>query len=172
MAPDAKSELSRLAVLHHGPLFGYCRRRLGSESLAEDALQEVFLRAHKYFSTFDQSRDARKWLFGIAHNVCVEVARSHGRLTTSDDLPEPADNATSAALERLAREESIEHVRRELDRLPDRTRRILELRFFGQMTSGDIARLEDMNETAVRVALHRALEGLRSKLARGNEAGS
>jgi len=168
VAADSKAELSRLAVLHHGPLFGYCRRRLGSESLAEDALQEVFLRAHKYFRTYDPTRDARKWLFGIAHNVCVEVARNHGRLTTSDELPDPADNVTSVALERLAREESIEHVRRELDKLPDRTRRILELRFFGQMTSGEIAKLEEMNETAVRVALHRALDGLRTKLSRGN----
>lgn len=168
MAQDARAELTRLAVLHHGPLFGYCRRRLGSESLAEDALQEVFLRAHKYYHTYDPARDARKWLFGIAHNVCVEVARNHGRITVADELPEPADNATSAALERLAREESIEQVRRELDRLPDRTRRILELRFFGQMTSGEIARLEDMNETAVRVALHRALETLRGKLSRGD----
>ncbi len=164
---DAKAELSKLAVLHHGPLFGYCRRRLGSESLAEDALQEVFLRAHKYFASYDRSRDARKWLFGIAHNVCVEVARHHGRLTTSDDLPDPADNITSAALERLARQESIEQVRRELEKLPDRTRRILELRFFGQMSSAEVAKLEGMQETAVRVALHRALEGLRHKLAHG-----
>ncbi|MBE7490227.1 MAG: sigma-70 family RNA polymerase sigma factor [Planctomycetes bacterium] len=170
MAQDARAELTRLAVLHHGPLLGYCRRRLGSESLAEDALQEVFLRAHKYFSTYDPARDARKWLFGIAHNVCVEVARSHGRLHVADELPEPADNATAVALERLAREESLEHVRRELERLPDRTRRILELRFFGQMTSAEIAKLEGMNETAVRVALHRALEGLRSRLNRAGDA--
>lgn len=163
---DSRSELTRMAVLHHGPLFGYCRRRLGSESLAEDALQEVFLRAHKYFATYDPARDARKWLFGIAHNVCVEFARSRGRLTIADDLPEPPDGVTTTALERLAREESLESVRRELDKLPDRTRRILELRFFGQLTSGEIAGLEGMNETAVRVALHRALGGLRAKLTR------
>jgi len=165
---DAKAQLTRMAVLHHGPLFGYCRRRLGSEALAEDALQEVFLRAHKYFDTYDASRDARKWLFGIAHNVCVEIARNRGRLAISDELPEPAEGVSTAALERLAREESLEMIRREIARLPDRTRRILELRFFGQLSSAEIARLEHMNETAVRVALHRALGGLRARLARNS----
>jgi RNA polymerase sigma-70 factor (ECF subfamily) len=155
-----------MAVLHHGPLFGYCRRRLGSEALAEDALQEVFLRAHKYFATYDPTRDARKWLFGIAHNVCVEVARTRGRVTISDDLPEPSEGVSTAALERLAREESLEMIRREIAKLPDRTRRILELRFFGSMSSNEIAALEGMNETAVRVALHRALGGLRARLVR------
>ena len=165
---DRRSELSRLAVLHHGPLFGYCRRRLGNDSEADDALQETFMRAYKYYASFDPSRDVRKWLFGIAHNVCVEIARTRKKHTTVADMPDPADgrSATEVALERLAQEENLELVRRELERLPDRARRILELRFFGQMTSAEIAELEDMKETAVRVTVHRALEGLRAKLAR------
>ena len=165
---DRKQEVSRLAVLHHGPIFGYCRRRLGNESEADDALQETFMRAYKYWHSYDPTRDARKWLFGIAHNVCVEIARSRKKHTTVAELPDPGDerSATEVALERLAAEENLERVRRELDKLPDRARRILELRFFGHMTSAEIAELEGMKETAVRVAVHRALEGLREKLAR------
>jgi RNA polymerase sigma-70 factor (ECF subfamily) len=165
---DRRSLLSKLAVLHHGPLFGYCRRRLGTEAEAEDALQETFMRAYKYFDSYDPSRDARKWLFGIAHNVCVEIARSRNRVAIVENLPDPADynSATEVALERLAHEENLEIVRRELEQLPDRARRILELRFFGQFGSREIAKLEGMKEPAVRVALHRALEGLRAKLAR------
>lgn len=165
---DRRGEVSRLAVLHHGPLFGYCRRRLGNDSEADDALQETFMRAYKYFDSYDPSRDARKWLFGIAHNVCVEIARSRKKHTTVADMPDPEGgrSATEVALERLAHEENLELVRRELDRMPDRARRILELRFFGQLTSAEIAELENMKETAVRVTVHRALEGLRAKLAR------
>ncbi|MCB9896311.1 MAG: RNA polymerase sigma factor [Planctomycetes bacterium] len=168
MADDRRSELSRLAVLHHGPLFGYCRRRLGNDSEADDALQETFMRAYKYYGSFDPSRDARKWLFGIAHNVCVEIARTRKKHTTVADMPDPEGgrSATEVALERLAHEENLELVRRELEKLPDRARRILELRFFGQLTSAEIAELEDMKETAVRVTVHRALEGLRAKLAK------
>lgn len=165
---DKRKEVSRLAVLHHGPIFGYCRRRLGNDSEADDALQETFMRAFKYWHSYDPTRDARKWLFGIAHNVCVEVARTRKRHMTVSELPDPGDDrsATEVALERLAAEEDLERVRRELDKLPDRARRILELRFFGHMNSAEIAGLEGMKETAVRVALHRALEGLREKLAR------
>jgi len=165
---DAGEALSRLAVLHHGALYGYCRRRLGRDADANDALQETFLRAHKYWGSLDQSRDARKWLFGIAHNVCVEVARSRARHVTLEELPEggEAPSATSEALERIAHEERMVHIRRELERMPDKARRILELRFFGQMDSKDIAALEGMTETSVRVTVHRALESLREKLGR------
>jgi RNA polymerase sigma-70 factor (ECF subfamily) len=165
---DKRSELSRLAVQHHGPLFGYCRRRLGTDSEADDALQETFMRAFKYFDSYDPSRDARKWLFGIAHNVCVEIARSRAKHTTVADMPDPEGgrSATEVALERLAHEENLQLVRRELEKMPDRARRILELRFFGQLSSAEIAELENMNETAVRVSVHRALEGLRAKLNR------
>lgn len=170
MSGQAGDELSKLAVLHHGALFGYCRRRLGREAEAEDALQETFLRAHKYWHSLDQTRDARKWLFGIAHNVCVEIARSRARNVTLDEVPEigEADSATSEALSRIAQQEKMAAIRRELERMPDKARRILELRFFGQMDSKDIAQLEDMNETAVRVTVHRALETLREKLGKTN----
>jgi len=163
--------LARLAVLHHGALFGYCRRRLGRDSDADDALQETFLRAHKYWGSLDQSRDPRKWLFGIAHNVCVEIARGRARHVTMDELPDvgEAGNSTNEALERIAHEEKMVAIRRELERMPDKARRILELRFFGQMDSKDIAALEGMNETAVRVSVHRALETLREKLGKRAE---
>ncbi len=168
VAPDERrNAVSRLAVLHHGALFGYCRRRLGADAEAEDALQETFLRAYKYYGSLDPSRDARKWLFGIAHNVCVEVARARGRSRTVEEFPDlpGTDSVTGAALEKAARQEHMEQVKRELERMTDKARRILELRFFGQMDAAEIAGLEGMSETAVRVAVHRALETLREKLA-------
>lgn len=166
---DIRAELSRLAVLHHGPLFGYCKRRLGTDSEADDALQETFLRAFKYWGSFDPSRDARKWLFGIAHNVCVELARSRKKHATVEEFPDLGDEGATATLEKLAREEHLAMVRREIERMPDRIRRILELRFFGQLTSAEIAELEDMTEPAVRVTVHRALEVLRARV--GSKAG-
>ncbi|MEE9312905.1 MAG: sigma-70 family RNA polymerase sigma factor [Planctomycetota bacterium] len=168
MVSDKREELSKLAVLHHGPIFGYCRRRLGTDTDADDALQETFTRAFKYFASFDPTRDARKWLFGIAHNVCVEIARSRKRHTTVAEFPdiEAGDNVTTAALAKLAHEENMQRVRAELELMPDRARRVLELRFFGQMSAKEVAELEGMKETAVRVTVHRALEILRGKLAR------
>lgn len=168
VAPDERrSAVSKLAVLHHGALFGYCRRRLGADAEAEDALQETFLRAYKYYGSLDQSRDARKWLFGIAHNVCVEVARARGRSRPVEEFPElpTSDSVTGTAIEKVARQEHMEQVKREINRMSDKAKRILELRFFGQMDAAEIASLEGMTETAVRVSVHRALETLREKLA-------
>ncbi len=155
-----------MAVRHHASVFGYCRRRLGNDSEADDAMQETFLRAFKYFHTFDASRDERKWLVGIAHNVCVEIARKRARHQTVEHFPDPADldSPTNIALDKLAHEEQVIAVRRQLEDLPDKARRILELRYFGQMSGREIAEIEGMTEANVRVTLHRAMETLRARI--------
>src|SRR5205823_3841218 len=55
---------------------GLARRRLGDNALADDVVQETFVRAHKALGGFDSRRDAWPWLAQIARNLCVDVARS------------------------------------------------------------------------------------------------
>ena len=164
---ERREALTSLAVLHHGPLFGYCLKRLGTEQDADDALQETFIRAFKYYHTFDQERDARKWLFGIAHNVCVEVARARTRHRTVEVVPDEGGNHTAEALEQLSHRESVGLAREELSKMPDGARRILELRFFGEMSAREIAEVEGITETAVRVRVFRGLKQLRARMAGG-----
>jgi RNA polymerase sigma-70 factor, ECF subfamily len=61
---------------HAGELFRFALRRLGDRGAAEDAVQEVFLRAWRAADTFDRNRASlRAWLFAIARNVMVDSAR-------------------------------------------------------------------------------------------------
>jgi RNA polymerase sigma-70 factor (ECF subfamily) len=63
---------------HAGELFRFALRRLGDRGAAEDAVQEVFLRAWRAAGTFDPNRAGlRAWLFAIARNVVVDSARRH-----------------------------------------------------------------------------------------------
>jgi RNA polymerase sigma-70 factor (ECF subfamily) len=56
-------------------LTGYCYRMLGSGFEAEDAVQETMLRAHRAASSFEGRSSLRSWLYRIATNVCIDMAR-------------------------------------------------------------------------------------------------
>lgn len=65
----------------------YARRRLGDDTLAEETVQETFLRAWRSSHRFDPaSGSARMWLFGICRNAVIDSARRRARETRSTRL--------------------------------------------------------------------------------------
>jgi RNA polymerase sigma-70 factor, ECF subfamily len=60
-------------------LTGYCYRMLGSGFEAEDAVQEVMLRALRAGGNFEGRSSLRSWLYRIATNVCLDLLRGRGR---------------------------------------------------------------------------------------------
>jgi len=106
-------------LTHRAELLGFARRTLGDESLAEEAVQETFVRALRASPGFDPQRGAlRTWLFSIERHIIVDLARArtaHGAATLDPNLPEKADQLEAAvrawnveaALRRLGREHRL-----------------------------------------------------------------
>jgi RNA polymerase sigma-70 factor, ECF subfamily len=73
------------------PLFAYCYRMLGGADDAEDAVQDTLLRAWRRRDQFDARRGSlRQWVFGIAHNRCLDHLRAAPRRTLAMDVSPPA----------------------------------------------------------------------------------
>lgn len=93
--PDLRDEqVVRAAYATHGAeLYRFALRRLGDDGLAQDSVQEVFVRAWRAAEQFDPSvASLRAWLYGIARNVVVDLARRRaarpGVLRVVPDLEE------------------------------------------------------------------------------------
>lgn len=73
--PDAAL---RAAYDAHGPeLYRFARRSLGDAGLAEEAVQEAFVRAWRASAAYDPARSSqRTWLFAIVRNVVIDMARA------------------------------------------------------------------------------------------------
>ncbi|MCU1405582.1 MAG: polymerase [Glaciihabitans sp.] len=89
----------------HGPaLFGFAVNTLRDRSLAEDCVQEVFLRAWRSRDQYSPEKASlRTWLFAIARNVIIDVQRSlhrMPRLVPPEDLEE-TPTETADPLDRL-----------------------------------------------------------------------
>jgi RNA polymerase sigma factor (sigma-70 family) len=144
-----------------GPLFRYARRLLGRADLAEDAVQETFLRL---WQAPHQPGDGQlaTWLFRVCRNWSLDVLRKDGRMSTlapDENLASSADDDPTAA---ITQHDQLSAVRRSIERLPEQQQELLRLRFDGQLSYAQIAEVTGLSVSHVGVILHQALTTLRS----------
>ena len=72
-------------------IYGLAARMMGDVTLAEDVVQEVFLRLHKAAATIDTSRDPRPWLRTMTANLCRDHWRSFGAKVSRKAVPVDGD---------------------------------------------------------------------------------
>src|SRR5438067_6585268 len=89
--------LGELFDRHQPAVHAFLSRFLGDATLAEDVVQEVFLRVWRYRQSFDAGQRFAAWLYGIArHTALTEAGRSHRRELSLDELA--ADEREAAAV--------------------------------------------------------------------------
>jgi RNA polymerase sigma factor (sigma-70 family) len=139
---------------YHKRLFAYARQMLPARQDAEDALQDVFVRAYSGLRASDRELALRAWLFRVAHNRCVDELRRPAppppevlqlvRCTAPDPLVE------------VDRRESLRRLIADIRRLPDQQRSALLMRELGGMSYSDLAISLGISTAAVKSLLVRA----------------
>jgi RNA polymerase sigma-70 factor, ECF subfamily len=85
-----ENEFGELAVTFEAELRAHCYRMLGSVHDAEDALQEAMVRAWKGIDRFEGRSSIRSWLYAIATNSALDIARHRSRREVAVDMGAPA----------------------------------------------------------------------------------
>jgi RNA polymerase sigma-70 factor (ECF subfamily) len=165
-------EIGRLGVLferHQRALYRFFVRLSSSPAIAEDLVQEVFVRLLKYRHTF-RGGEFLPWMFRLARNAAAD---HYGRTRPTDPLPEDDREPVSPAplvSDTVVQEEEQARLRVALARLPADKRELLLLARFELLPYSEIAQLLDTSVGAVKVRVHRALKDLRSAYLGAEEA--
>lgn len=86
----------------HAQLYNFIRRRVRDDALADDLLQQVFLRIHTRIDTLRDDTKLSAWVYQITRNVIADHYRARSESSPLDDeLPSPEDETNDLA-ERLA----------------------------------------------------------------------
>jgi RNA polymerase sigma-70 factor (ECF subfamily) len=85
-----EDEFTELATEYQAELRAHCYRILGSVHDAEDALQEALMRAWKGIDRFEGRASVRSWLYAVATNAALDIARHRSRREFAVDLGAPA----------------------------------------------------------------------------------
>lgn len=169
-----QNAFAELVYTFQDAVYNLCYRMLGEASEAEDASQEVFLRAYMKLQSFDQARPFKTWLLSIASNHCIDRLRKRRLMYLSlDDEPMAAALALSSPdpqpEEATLRSERSQQIQRLLNGLSPDYRAAVILRYWYDYSYAEIADIMETTESAIKSRLFRAREMLAQKL--GETAG-
>ena len=157
LAGGDRRQALTLCARRHGPALGrLCMALLGSQSEADDAVQETLLAAHAAFDDFRKDGSLRAWLFGIARRRCARVKERRGALHAADD---GADLRTADDLLDVRRR--AETARALLERLRPTEREALLLRYGAELSFREVGGATGIDEATARKRVSRALARLR-----------
>lgn len=144
-----------------------CRARLRQSADVDDAVQDTLLSLHALRHTYDPQRPFRPWLNSIAERRAIDRLRKMGRTTGReshiDELPEGIGATPAVGTRRLEAEE----LRAAVAALPQSQRQALFLAKLEERPLKEAAGISGMSVGALKVATHRAVAALRSKLGGG-----
>lgn len=181
---ERAGQFETLALPHLDAAYNLARWLLRNDHAAEDAVQEAFLRALRYFGSFDgRDGDAKPWLLGIVRNTCytwLENNRGARSMLEFDDErdghagPDGYDGhdapAAIATLPRdnpedlLAQKELGARLDAAIEALPTAYREVVVLREFEELPYTAIARIAGIPIGTVMSRLSRARALLRASL--------
>jgi RNA polymerase sigma-70 factor (ECF subfamily) len=155
-------------------LYGYLRRYIGDDTLAEDVFQNTFLQLYQHIDKYQDGRPVRPWLYTIATNQAIDALRRAGRRqTVSLDQMRAADaNGDVHSLldllpakhidpfDQLQEEERRERVRASLDQLPEHLRSTVVLAYYQGLKYREIADVLGIPVGTVKSRLHVSLQKL------------
>jgi RNA polymerase sigma factor (sigma-70 family) len=139
-------------------LFAYTRQMLpGSRQDAEDALQDVFVKAYSGLRANDRKLALRAWLYRVAHNRCIDQLRRQTPVVTLVEPPSPQSVDPALIAEQR---ETLQALIVDVQRLPDQQRSALLMREISGMSYTDLAEAIGVTVPAVKSLLVRARMGL------------
>lgn len=162
MSPnEAASLVEELHARRGQVLWGYARRLGLSDAEASDAVQEAVMRLLSQLTDERPIADPEAWTFRVLHRLCMDEHRARRRLGDLAKWIRPVqspDHAAGADV-RIA-------VWSEVDRLPQRERAVLYLRYRGDLAFDQIGTVLGITAAGARAEASRGVARLRSRLAR------
>jgi RNA polymerase sigma-70 factor (ECF subfamily) len=168
--------LSRLVELFSPRVYGLLLRLTGVRDVADDLLQETFLRVVRMIGQYQHVGKFESWLFRIAANVTRDRARRLGRRSWTGPLEDEGGGLSRADVSdtndppaTVLRTEAGEKLAAALGRLSDAEREVILLRHYSELPFREIADMLGVPLGTALARAHRALKRLRTELGAEDE---
>ncbi|NLU23991.1 MAG: sigma-70 family RNA polymerase sigma factor [Clostridiales bacterium] len=151
--------LARLYQRHYPGALLYALSLCRNRPLAEDLVQEAFIRA--YLDLPDDIPSFPYWLMRVLRNLLIDHHRRQ-KFQSDGEVPEQWDTETPE--DSLLRREDIRALYRGINALEVGDRELLSLFYFAQLPLGEIARLLNVSAAAAKTRLYRARQRLAQRM--------
>ncbi len=162
---------------HERGLYNFILRSVKRQEIAEELLQEVFIRVIRNASNYTRSAKFTTWLYTIARNICIDRARKHNRRKElSLDERIGGDEAGASYVDMLVdesanvshmtheRRQFLERLQEALATLPEDQREVFLLKEVSGLKFREIAEVVDAPVPTVKSRMRYALQSLRGHM--------
>ena len=146
----------------HTPLHGFIRKRVSDEMVAEDLLQEIFLKIHQNGDALQDVKKLESWIYQITRNAIIDFYRGT-RPTSSLDAPEVLDLPEELPDDDIV-SELLPCVRAMVNNLPEQDRQALVLTEYQGLTQKEFGERIGLTFSGAKSRVQRAREKLKQQL--------
>ncbi len=164
---------------HQRALYNFALRQVRAPAVAEDIVQDVFVRIVQNVETFKEESRFSTWAYTIARNLCIDhlrkrVHRRHASLDASGDGKGEGEGTPlgeriaggGAGADRTAIGKQLQgHLASAVEALPEDQREVFLMRQVGELPFKEIAEIVGVSENTVKSRMRYALERLQTALA-------
>ena len=158
-----QTDFTKLVLPFKDKVFRLAKRLLVSTEEAEDATQEILLKLWRNREKIADYKNVEAFSMTMTKNFCLDRLKSKQAQNLKIVHSNYQDNNTSLQ-KQVENKDSVDWVSKIIEELPEQQKIILQLRDIEEYDFDEIAKVVDMNPTAIRVALSRARKTIREKL--------
>jgi RNA polymerase sigma-70 factor (ECF subfamily) len=172
-----RAAFAALVRRHQTPLYNFSLRHLRAPAVAEDVVQDAFVRVVQNAAEFKHEARFTTWLYTITRNLCIDQLRKRAlRKHPSLDQPAPGEEGdgptlleqtadSKASVEREATGTELkERIAKAVETLPEEQREVFLMREVANLPFKEIAEVTGVSENTVKSRMRYALERLQQAL--------
>lgn len=162
-----KQAYAHIINAYKNPLYATIVRMTGNAQIAQDLVQEAFIKIYEQLAKYDGKGPFKSWLYRVATNYCIDEFRKKSYQMKTEELQEGTlQEPVHPEVIYIKNEQSrqLEHL---LSKLPEKERAILLMRYSNELSYEEIAQLLQTTVSDVRNKLHRVKKKLRRQVKEG-----
>jgi RNA polymerase sigma factor (sigma-70 family) len=158
-SPECFSEIYNR---YSSKVYGKCLSILKDGAMAEDAVQEIFMKIFLRLTTFKQGSTFSTWVYAVTYNYCIDYIRKKKRQPITDENDIAEKNLADLDLREFeVLEEEFERMKVAMDNLHFEDREVLLMKYKEGMQIDEIAEIINKSESAVKMKILRAKQKVR-----------
>lgn len=162
--PGSTDALEELIAIYYPEILKYCLWHTPDRSSAEDATQETFLKAVRHMNTYVHKGKFKAFLYKIAANTCIDMARLKCTGNTSTEIIKDQLSYTEAGFEESEENMQLKHL---IQNLKTEYQEVIILRFRQDLTLREIAEITGVPLRTAQSRLRTALTLIKKEMEKG-----
>ena len=163
---EDKKAISLIYENYSDALYGVIHKIIRDPDLAQDVLQESFIKVWKKAKTYDASKAKLfTWLYRIATNEAITFINKKKRKSTTSLDDEEGGISTQLAADPYFDGDQVQLLlQKALEKLPEKQRLVFNMRYYEEMSYKDMAEVLDTSVGALKASYHHAVKKIESSL--------